>query len=143
MAHTSVLRPSLRRTRSIEEYPHSLLQPSGLLPEQFFSPPAEPPRGQAQRALMRAVLEDAIFCFQKYTGARQPAHQRRAREAEQWFWAEDYRWLFSFVNICSVLDLDPTAFRAALRRSQRTAQRPRHRSPRYVTSFRNRALLTT
>lgn len=64
MTQTRISMISLRHMRITEEYPHTLLQPSGLLPEQFFSPPAETPRGQAERALMRAVLEDAVFCFQ-------------------------------------------------------------------------------
>lgn len=142
MTQTRISMISLRRTNLSEAYPYTLLQPTSLLPEQFFSPPTETTRGQAERALMRAVLEDAIHCFQKYTGATQPARQRRARETEEWFQTEDYQWPFSFVNICAVLDLDPAAIRAALQRWQRTPQRPRYRSPRFALSFHERRPLT-
>ena len=56
---------------------------------------------------MCAVLEDALKCFQRQFVTRERRAQRLAREAEEWFFADDSRWLFSFVNICAVLDLDP------------------------------------
>lgn len=141
MSQVGVITNLLRHTATAEEYPQGLLQPDSLLPVQFFSFSREATRGRAERALMRAVLEDAVYCFQKYFAETRRSHPRLARETERWFWANDDHWPFSFVNICAVLDLDPEAIRDALQRWRRTAQRPRYRSPRCASSLRNRTPL--
>jgi len=65
--------------------------------------------------LMRAVLEDALLCFQK--GLAHPGRrvQRVAREAEEWLFSDDDSWPFSFVSICAVLGLEPAYLRQGLR----------------------------
>ena len=60
---------------------------------------------------MRAVLEDAIHCFQKQFVREGRRVLRLAREAEEWLTADDPRWPFSFVNICAVLGLEPEYIR--------------------------------
>ena len=60
------------------------------------------------KALMYAVLEDAIRCYLS------PA-QRLREEAEHWMESGQRRWVFSFIVICETLGLDPTAARRALR----------------------------
>jgi hypothetical protein len=57
-----------------------------------------------ETALMYAVLEDAFFCFQNHFETEQ-RFVRRAREAEDWFFSDDSRWLFSFVSVCHALGL--------------------------------------
>lgn len=106
-----------------------------LLPEQFFASSPEAEKGRGERALMRAVLEDAIFCFQTYRDAPRRSERRLAHEAEAWVWAEDYRWPFSFCNICQALGLNPDYIRLGLKRwiQQGRSQRQR-RSRRAVAS---------
>ena len=65
-------------------------------------------------ALMYAILDDAIGCLQK--PVRNRRSQRLAREAEEWIFADDEAWPFSFVNICGALGLDPDSGRVGLRR---------------------------
>ena len=67
-------------------------------------------------ALMRAVLADALDCFQKQFRPGEREAQRLAQEAEEWFFADDYNSLFSFVHICGVLGLDPAYIRRGLKR---------------------------
>lgn len=67
-------------------------------------------------ALMRAVLEDAIGCFHKQFVASGRRITRQAREAEQWLFANDDRWPFSFIHICAVLGLNPDYLRRGLQR---------------------------
>ncbi len=57
-----------------------------------------------ERALMRAVLEDALRCV---TGDVGPARDRaeRAAEARAWLEDRDITWPFSFENICDALGL--------------------------------------
>lgn len=79
---------------------------------------ADEPRGQetvggGERALMRAVLEDAIRCL---GGAGGPMRLRPslAAEARRWVADEDRQWPYSFENICEALGLDPAHVRSRL-----------------------------
>lgn len=49
-----------------------------VLLEQFFSAPPELDTDHGERALRRAVLEDAVLCFQKYSQMTRRAHRRLA-----------------------------------------------------------------
>jgi hypothetical protein len=86
--------------------------PEIVLPEQFHGIPAHADSSRGEAALMRAVLEDAIHCLQK-SGGRKAL--RLAREAEQWLFADDHHWPFSFVNICAGLGLDVEYVRSGLK----------------------------
>ena len=68
-----------------------------------------------ERALMRAVLEDAIRCLIGEVG---PRHQRGtlAAEAREWIETADPRWPFSFENLCDGLGLEATNLRRRLLR---------------------------
>jgi hypothetical protein len=93
------------------------LPPAAVLSEQFFDPPRNGDKGEA--ALMRAVLEDALRCFAGQFVARRRHAQRLAGEAEEWFFTDDDRWPFSFVNICAVLGVDPEYVRRGLKQLRR------------------------
>jgi len=85
-----------------------------VLPEQFYHPPACT-RGCGEAALMRAVLEEAVACFQKQFVKNGRRTQSLAREAEEWIYSDEVSWLFSFVNICAALGLDPAYIRRNLK----------------------------
>lgn len=105
-----------------------ILPPALVLPEQFYSPVTESDTAQGEVALMRAVLEDAVNCFQKESVKSGRRAQRLAREAEEWLFGDDYHWPFSFVNICAVLGLDPEYVRLGLKRwHQHRPAEPRKR----------------
>ena len=76
---------------------------------------AEVGRAAGERALMRAVLEDAIRCLIGEVG---PRHQRGAlaAEARQWIETADPRWPFSFENVCDGLGLNAANLRRRLLR---------------------------
>jgi hypothetical protein len=61
--------------------------------------------GAGERALMRAVLEDAVRCLGGEIGPRQERPQLAA-DARQWFLAQDTHWPFSFENVCDALGFD-------------------------------------
>jgi len=73
------------------------------------------------RALMLAVLEDAVRCIEQGRWRRQFFVRRLAAEAEAWVRCERREWPFSFVNICEVLGFDVDAMRAHLLTSPRDA----------------------
>ena len=93
--------------------PSHLLSPAAILPEQFYRPISCATHERGEIALMRAVLTDAVSCFQHSQG---PNTAHLAKEAERWIFRNDQKWPFSFVNICSVLGLDPEYIRLGLRR---------------------------
>lgn len=91
-----------------------LFQPDIVLPEQFFQGARRDSYASGEKALMLAVLEDGIRCFQEHL--RNPRSNPRllSKEAEEWIRAVDYDWPFSFNNVCEVLGIDPAALRGAL-----------------------------
>jgi hypothetical protein len=92
----------------------SVFQPDLLLPLQFFTALRGRSQGDGQRRLMIAVLEDAIECFQKCAEAKDNRTRQLGSEAEEWFLADDRDWLFSFVNVCETLEIDPAFLRRGL-----------------------------
>ena len=89
----------------------AIVQPEILLPEQLESLRTE--RLEGPRALMLAVLEEAILCLQG-AGRCRTADPREASRARQWVRARDRSWLFSFENVCATLDIDADALRSSL-----------------------------
>jgi hypothetical protein len=87
-----------------------------MLPDEAFNARPSLATNYAEAALMCAVLEDAIDCFQKQFSRATRRAQHLGREAEQWLFSDDPNWLFSFVAICNVLELCPQYIRQGLMR---------------------------
>ena len=88
-----------------------------VMPAQFFSVPHCSDTGVA--ALMYAMLEDALVCFAKQFVEGGGHAQCLAKEAERWFFSNNERWPFSFINVCLVLRIDPGYVRVQLRELRR------------------------
>jgi hypothetical protein len=71
--------------------------------------------GNGERALMRAVLEDATRCLAGDIGALRERPQLAA-EARRWVEMVDMHWPFSFENVCDSLGFDPGSLRRRLLR---------------------------
>ena len=97
------------------------LAPAVMLPEQFYPSPNSQHRERGEVALMRAVLVDALLCFQKHAFSQRRAGQRLYREAKEWIFSDEQRWPFSFVNVCAALNLNPGYIRLLLGRWQQKA----------------------
>ena len=67
------------------------------------------------RALMFAVLEDAIACIQAGLFKPWRRNQKLFQEAQEWIHANDDG-VFSFSNICETLAIQPENFRKGLER---------------------------
>jgi hypothetical protein len=85
-----------------------------ILPEQFFDARVKLTAVCPETALMYAVLEDAFLCFHKQFEADQ-RRTESAREAEDWFFKDNPRWLFSFLSVCDALGLEPRYIRQKLK----------------------------
>jgi hypothetical protein len=88
------------------------LQPDVILPIQFLRKRNLPARGE--RALMVAVLEEAILCFQKNVLGRTTRQRRLFREAEEWLMSDDRSGLYTFGRICDIAGLEPDYIRRGL-----------------------------
>ena len=68
---------------------------------------------QALRALMLAVLEDGIACFEGHFFKPSRTNEKLYHEAEEWINSKDDG-VFSFNNVCETLGLDPERLRKGL-----------------------------
>jgi hypothetical protein len=91
-----------------------VFQPDFLLPLQFFTGTRGKGCAEGERRLMLAILEDAVDCFQKYLGTKESRGRLLCSDAEEWFMSDDRSWLFSFVNVCEILGLQPDFIRQGL-----------------------------
>jgi hypothetical protein len=97
-----------------DRWDNALFEPELILPAQM-------PRGarldgntSGARALMLAVLEEAVLCIERGRRRRHPRTRRLAAEAETWVRSDCREWLFSFASICDVLGIDADALRVRL-----------------------------
>ena len=117
------------------------LSVAAVIPEQFFDAPNGHHWKRPEVQLMRAVLEDALWCLQLQFLSGTSQGRRLAREAEWWFFKDTSDWLFSFVHVCTVLHLEPEYVRRKLRqwRNRHSGIFPRTRrraSPRQPLALR-------
>src|SRR5437763_4545235 len=100
----------------------TLFQPDTLLPSQFFDRVRRRTEHEGERRLMIAVLEDAVDVYRKQAGNKDPRGEQLFNEAEAWIEDPDRTWLFSFQNICDVLDIDADYLRRGLREWKQRAR---------------------
>ncbi len=93
-----------------------ILGPDVILPQQFFDGPRGDSDFSPEKALMLAILEDAIRCFQEYFRTTRARPRMLSRQAERWIRMRDWNWPFSFNNVCDALGIDPDCMRDALLR---------------------------
>ncbi|HVN64150.1 MAG TPA: hypothetical protein VMT58_05905, partial [Candidatus Binataceae bacterium] len=91
-------------------------EPDTLLPIQYFEAMRKKHLLEGEKRLILSVLEDAVECFMKGLEATTSKGQRLFRDAEEWINLEDKRWVFSFDNVCEMLDINPEYMRVGLRR---------------------------
>jgi hypothetical protein len=123
------------RRFSVRDSLSDVLGPDVILPQQFFDGPRRDSDFSPEKALMLAVLEDAIRCFQEYFRTTRARPRMLSRQAERWIRTRDWNWPFSFNNVCDALGIDPDCMRDTLLRMKyerlMDEQRPRaHTAPR-------------
>ena len=111
------------RDANIEERLAGLFTPDTLLPSQFFDRARRRSEHDGERRLMIAVLEDAVDVYRKQAGCAEGRGADLFREAEEWLEDADRTWLFSFQNICDVLDIDAEYLRRGLHAWKERARR--------------------
>ena len=92
----------------------AVFEPEVILPAQMTSGMRDDGDTSGARALMLAILEDAMLCIERGRRRRHPRTRQLAAEAESWVRSDSRAWLFSFASICDVLGFDPDALRVRL-----------------------------
>ena len=97
-------------TPSLMEY----LTPDLTLPEQYYMRHQGDDGMGPERALMYAVLKDAIRSFYKNVGATRRKYKKVLLEAETWLSEDSWDYPFSFLVICETLSIDALCLRSRL-----------------------------
>ena len=97
-------------TPSLMEY----LTPDLTLPEQYYMRHQGDDGMGPERALMYAVLKDAIRSFYKNVGATRRKYKKVLLEAETWLAEDSWDYPFSFLVVCETLSIDALCLRARL-----------------------------
>jgi hypothetical protein len=106
----------MQEKETLDERLPSMFEPDTLLPIQYFEAMRKKHLLEGEKRLILSVLEDAVECFMKCIEASTNKGQRLFREADEWINHEDKRWVFSFDNVCDMLDINPAYMRVGLRR---------------------------
>jgi hypothetical protein len=110
---TEIVKPSVSKAFSNGSASLSF-EPDILAPHQYLknwqgSNPREP-----EKALMFAVLAEAVDTYQRFAFSVSPRGRLIFREAEAWLWGEKADSVFAFRSICEVFGLDPGFLRRGL-----------------------------
>ena len=96
------------------DFDKALFEPELILPAQMTAGARVDADTSGARALMLAILEDAMLCIERGRQRRHRRTRRLAAEAETWVRSDCREWLFSFASICDVLGFDADALRDRL-----------------------------
>jgi hypothetical protein len=118
----------MNRSGDSDSFSRGIFAPDPLLRFQYdkvHQSKASSPDDHGMKALMLAVLEDGIGCFQSYFFQPSRTNTKLFMEAEEWINSEDDG-VFSFNGICETLGLDPAGLRCGLQRwkGRQTGARP-------------------
>jgi hypothetical protein len=94
--------------------PEEVLALEPALPSQFHDIWSRSRYVSPERALVLAVLEQALGDLEKYRYATRRRQQRLYMEAYKWVTSDDREWPYSFVNLCEALSMSPESVREQL-----------------------------
>jgi len=105
----------MQEKETLDERLPGLFEPDTLLPIQYFEAMRKKHLLEGEKRLILSVLEDAVECFMKCIDSPTSKGQRLFRDADEWINLEDKQWVFSFDNVCEMLDINPEYMRRGLR----------------------------
>jgi hypothetical protein len=104
----------MQEKETLDERLPGLFEPDTLLPIQYFEAMRKKHLLEGEKRLILSVLEDAVECFMKCIDSPTSKGQRLFRDADEWINLEDKHWVFSFDNVCEMLDINPDYMRRGL-----------------------------
>ena len=105
----------MQEKETLDEKLPGLFEPDTLLPIQYFEAMRRKHLLEGEKRLILSVLEDAVECFMKCIESPTSKGQRLFRDADEWITLEDKHWVFSFDNVCDMLDINPEYMRRGLK----------------------------
>src|SRR6266508_4391183 len=97
--------------------------------QQYLGPVRWSEHFEPEKALLVALLEDAIHTYRKYRATRDRVGKGRFREAKKWIMRGSNDWIFSFNNVCELLGLNPDYVRrGVIESANETAKEEKPRS---------------
>ena len=105
-----------RSSNPLDERIVPLFEPDILSSTLFLASHGRKTFLQPEKALMLAILDDAVNCFKDHVVAQGGRGKRLFDEAAEWILASDDDGLFSFENICDVLGMNAAYLRQGLLR---------------------------
>ena len=117
------------------------MRPDATEPQAVHVERLEPVDGDAprptaplgERRLFLAILQDAIYCYQKHVFATKWRGRRLFREVERWFTEPNSGAAISFQTVCEALGIDPAYIRSGLHRWRATQHPESARAFRHPT----------
>ena len=94
--------------------PEELIASEPALPVQFHEIWHKTRYVSPERALVLAVVWQAVIDLQKYRFAARRRQQRLYMEAYRWVASDDRKWPYSFRNVAEMLDVAPERLRTQL-----------------------------
>jgi hypothetical protein len=104
-----------RLTSEMEEKLPGLFEPTTILPVQYFTRLQRSAAWTGEQRLMAAIMEDAVAVCSKPSIPKSSKARHVLRETLRWVRSNDRTWMFSFLRICEMLDLEPSAIRRGIR----------------------------
>ena len=86
-----------------------------IAPDQYLDIFTRTNNLEPEQELMLAILTDAIECILKYCDEPIPVRAKLFTEAHSWLFDHDEREPFSFLNVCEILNFDPSYLRRGIR----------------------------
>src|SRR5271168_4169806 len=105
----------MQEKETLDEKLPGLFEPDTLLPIQYFEAMRRKHLLEGEKRLVLSVLEDAVECYMKCIDSATNKGQRLFRDADEWINLEDKHWVFSFDNVCEMLDVNPGYLRRGLK----------------------------
>jgi hypothetical protein len=90
-----------------------------IAPEQYLQIFTRTNNLEPEQELMLAILADAIECILKYCDEPIPMRAKLFSEAHEWLFDQDEKEPFSFLNVCEILNFDPSYLRRGIQARMR------------------------
>ena len=97
-----------------------------IAPDQYLEIFSRSNNLEPEQELMLAILADAIECILKYCDEPVPMRAKLFHEAQEWIFAQDDREPFSFLNVCEILNFDPSYLRRGVQAKMHAKLAPRN-----------------
>jgi len=99
----------------MENSPGRLFEGDVIAPDQYLEIFTRTNKLGPEQELVLAILTDAIDCILKFCDEPVPMRAKLFSDAHNWIFAQDEREPFSFLNVCEILNFDPSYLRRGIK----------------------------